>query len=524
MNANSVQASQVELNAIREVRAADPKKNGEGKAKKSKKGKKANKDSKKKKNNVKKTKKGRKSSKKSKKGRKGVKKNKKGNKRSKKSKKGKGAKKNKKGKKSSKKSKKGKKGVKKDKKGKKSSKKSKKGKKGVKKDKKGKKSSKKSKKGKKSARKNKKKSKKGKKSTKRNKNGKKSKGKGKKSKKALKSKKKSKKSGRATCDSDSSSCLTNLVKYANIMKLRVSNFFKQKSRITKFGTTAGNKGGKKSEFKDLMAKIREAGGGNSSNLKCLGVTTNAGAKLMKSTFDSLNECEGNIKKSCMDDAPAIDNATLTACTTKMDKFGASFKTCLDKSTDERCTCWNATSFSDQVSGLKTCDISANNTAYTTFQKACTKVFSACRKIEDTVAGVIFSCSPTHSTDKLILKLKYTAANKASLEKLKTAATTKSSRFARAATCSDFTTSISKVAVGIMRGVANPAMSTEIDALTANAPSSCTTAEKTALKAVINADLTDAIAECEGYTTALQADILGKLANSSSHNFNIIIGF
>jgi len=373
----------------------------------------------------------------------------------------------------------------------------------------------KAKKGKKSARKNKKKSKKGKKSTKRNKNGKKSKGKGKKSKKALKSKKKSKKSGRATCDSDSSSCLTNLVKYANIMKLRVSNFFKQKSRITKFGTTAGNKGGKKSEFKDLMAKIREAGGGNSSNLKCLGVTTNAGAKLMKSTFDSLNECEGNIKKSCMDDAPAIDNATLTACTTKMDKFGASFKTCLDKSTDERCTCWNATSFSDQVSGLKTCDISTNNTAYTTFQKACTKVFSACRKIEDTVAGVIFSCSPTHSTDKLILKLKYTAANKASLEKLKTAATTKSSRFARAATCSDFTTSISKVAVGIMRGVANPAMSTEIDALTANAPSSCTTAEKTALKAVINADLADAIAECEGYTTALQADILAVTGSTAS---------
>ena len=71
-----------------------------------------------------------------------------------------------------------------------------------------------------------------------------------------------KKSGKdARCTEDNSSCLTNLVLYHKVMKDRVANFVRQYARITKFQKLAGNKGGKKGEFKDYQAKLRQAGGG-----------------------------------------------------------------------------------------------------------------------------------------------------------------------------------------------------------------------------------------------------------------------
>merc|ERR1740128_693724 len=227
----------------------------------------------------------------------------------------------------------------------KSAKKGKKGRKG----KKRKKSSKKGKKGNKG--------KKGKKAGKKSKKDKKAK-KAKKAKNAKKGKK-GKKSGKATtCTEDNSSCLTNLVKYHNIMKERVANFGRQKSRITKFNKLASARGGKKGEFKDYQAKLRQAGGGNSSNLTCQGSSSNKGAELMKSTYTSLGECKDKIKAKCMTAAPAIDTTALTACETKMTNFGSSFKKCADSTDSERCTCWNSTDLSSQLVDLRIHDFSS----------------------------------------------------------------------------------------------------------------------------------------------------------------------
>jgi len=298
------------------------------------------------------------------------------------------------------------------------------------------------------------------------------------------------------------------------MKERVANFGRQKSRITKFNKLAGNKGGKKGEFKDYQAKLRQAGGGNSSNLTCQGSSSNKGAELMKSTYTSLGECEDKIKAKCMTAAPAIDTTALTACETKMTNFGSSFKKCADSTDSERCTCWNSTDLSSQLADLKACDISSNNTKVTTFQKGCTKAFSACRTLEDSVSQILFICSETHSTAKLLVKVKSATANKASLEKLKTSATSKASRVARAASCSDFTKSITKVSIKIQKAPSKN-MTTTIDAITSDAPSSCTTTEKTALKTVISGDLADAISECTDYITAIQADIKAVSGSTAS---------
>merc|ERR1712115_365531 len=114
--------------------------------------------------------------------------------------------------------KKGRKGAKKTRKGKSKARKGKK---------KGRNASKKSKKGKKKSRKMKKKSKKGR--------------------KAKKAKKGRKIQGRAeTCMNET--CINTAMSYMKIMKDKVSNFLRQKTRVSKYSTTSSNKHGKKGLF------------------------------------------------------------------------------------------------------------------------------------------------------------------------------------------------------------------------------------------------------------------------------------
>merc|ERR1712218_731725 len=180
------------------------------------------------------------------------------------------------------KSRKGKKGSKRaGKKGKKASKKGKKGKKkGRKAGKKTKKGKKRAKKGNKKSRKMKKKSKKGRKGKKKSRKEKKKSRKGKKN--SRKGKKKTGRKSQSNRQTDSGcmneTCINTAMSYMKIMKDKVSNFLRQKTRVSKYSTTSGNKAGKKGLFGPILNRIREAGGGNSSNLKCNGDNSSAGAK------------------------------------------------------------------------------------------------------------------------------------------------------------------------------------------------------------------------------------------------------
>ena len=58
---------------------------------------------------------------------------------------------------------------------------------------------------------------------------------------------------------------------------KVRNYKNQKSRIEKFIKLTGNKGDKKGDYKNLLSKVREAGGGNASALKCQGSTASSAA-------------------------------------------------------------------------------------------------------------------------------------------------------------------------------------------------------------------------------------------------------
>merc|ERR1712241_1110862 len=128
------------------------------------------------------------------------------------------------------------------------------GKKARKGKKKTKKAKKKAKKGNKKARKGKKKSRKGKKKSKKGKR--KSRKQKKKSRKGNKKTKKGRKGQRTLQGRQDScmneTCINTAMSYMKMMKDKVSNFLRQKTRVGKFKTTSGNKAGKKGLFGPII--------------------------------------------------------------------------------------------------------------------------------------------------------------------------------------------------------------------------------------------------------------------------------
>merc|ERR1712088_314694 len=244
----------------------------------------------------------------------------------------------KKGKNARKGKKSGRKGARKARKGK-----SRKGKKGSKRaGKKGKKASKRAKKGNKKSRKMKKKSKKGRKGKR-------------------KSKKQKKKTGRksqSNRQTDSGcmneTCINTAMSYMKIMKDKVSNFLRQKTRVIKYSTTSGNKAGKKGLFGPILNRIREAGGGNSSNLKCNGDNSGAGAKQLANLTSLLGACEENINASCNANQPSINQTEHDLCENAMTAFAALTKDCQKKTGKAACACWTNSTLATRVAEVKKC--------------------------------------------------------------------------------------------------------------------------------------------------------------------------
>merc|ERR1712115_338218 len=120
-------------------------------------------------------------------------------------------------------------------------------------------------------------------------------------------------------------CINTAMSYMKMMKDKVSNFLRQKTRVGKFKTTSGNKAGKKGLFGPIINRIREAGGGNGSNLKCNGDNSGAGAKQMANLTAQLGACEADINDTEHD-----------LCEDAMTAFGAATKACQLKTAAAAC--------------------------------------------------------------------------------------------------------------------------------------------------------------------------------------------
>ena len=146
-----------------------------------------------------------------------------------------------------------------------------------------------------------------------------------------------------------------------------------------------NHPGKGGIFAPLISKLREAGGGNSSNLTCNGAS-GPGADNLKALMAELEMCETNIEAACSTNLPSINETLTSECEMHMKAFSNLTKTAIAASGEASCHLWTADELAMAASKIKgaACDISDLNTNFTMAKKNCTQAFGACRKVEDKV--------------------------------------------------------------------------------------------------------------------------------------------
>lgn len=279
-------------------------------------------------------------------------------------------------------------------------------------------------------------------------------------------------------------CINTAMSYMKIMKDKVSNFLRQKTRVSKYSTTSGNKAGKKGIFGPILNRIREAGGGNSSNLKCNGDNSSAGAKQLANLTSLLGACEDEIHTACSESHPTINQTEHDLCDAEMSSFSDLTKDCQKKTGKEACACWTNSTLATRVAEVKKCDISDDNKAMTKAKKKCTTAFGKCRKVEDSVSESLSACSPANTKSRAIADIKQGLKNKAAVTKatakINATASNSTSRQAAIMPCAVFTDGVISAITEISRAPLLQGVETILFALVSATVATCTSAEKTKL--------------------------------------------
>merc|ERR1719477_204628 len=282
-------------------------------------------------------------------------------------------------------------------------------------------------------------------------------------------------------------CINTAMSYMKIMKDKVSNFLRQKTRVGKYSTTSANKHGKKGLFGPILNRIREAGGGNSSNLKCNGDNSSAGAKQLANLTALLGACEDNINASCSANQPSINQTEHDLCEAAMTAFADGTKECQKKTGAEACACWTNSTLETQVAEVKKCDISDDNKAMTKAKKECTSAFGKCRKVEDSVSESLSACSPANTKSRATADIKQGLKNKAAVTKatakINATASNSTSRATQgihSITCAVFITDIKAATAEILRAPLLAGTETVLLALVGVTVATCSSEDKTTL--------------------------------------------
>jgi len=340
------------------------------------------------------------------------------------------------------------------------------------------------------------------------------KGKGKKGSRRRKNRMNKNKSSRQTA-TISSACFEQSITIMKMWKDVISNFEKQKKRMEKQNTTAGNKSGKKSLFGSIAQMLVEAGGGNKSAPSCGGSTTNDGAKQLANLTSTLDSCKDDIHKACdPSNIPQPNMTFIMMCDDLVTQFKAGAMACLNKSVGgfkttatEACTCWTNTDLAAIVTKAKMCKASDEAKAISAALKTCTAAFGKCRKFEDDANTAITACGSDSS--KLTAKATTLSANSAALTaaQAKVATLTNSTRrMARtASTCAEVVTYATDLAAMAKNFPASPAIVTTAAKIT-GASVTCSEAEKTSLTTV-QADLVEAVATVDTALEAVQTQLM-----------------
>merc|ERR1711892_1142246 len=221
----------------------------------------------------------------------------------------------------------------------------------------------------------------------------------------------------------STACIGNATNYYNkILIKKVYNFKIQRERIKTFSKQSSGKNSKNEIFILLINRIREVGGGNSSNLTCNG-ENNDGATNLETLSTTLSECETKIYEACdsSQSGPNANSTYIDECNDLVDAFTDMTDTATKAKGAAACVLWEADDLKEKADAIKTCTAAtvAFNKQTTKAKQKCTKAFSACKTAEDSVTAAVSACSPSNTVTKVTAAIKQGYQNIASIGDLKT---------------------------------------------------------------------------------------------------------
>merc|ERR1712123_210385 len=221
----------------------------------------------------------------------------------------------------------------------------------------------------------------------------------------------------------STACIGNATNYYNkILIKKVYNFKIQRERIKTFSKQSSGKNSKNEIFILLINRIREVGGGNSSNLTCNG-ENNDGATNLETLSTTLSECETKIYEACdsSQSGPNANSTYIDECNDLVDAFTDMTDPATKAKGAAACVLWEADDLKEKADAIKTCTAAtvAFNKQTTKAKQKCTKAFSACKTAEDSVTAAVSACSPSNTVTKVTAAIKQGYQNIASIGDLKT---------------------------------------------------------------------------------------------------------
>ena len=184
-------------------------------------------------------------------------------------------------------------------------------------------------------------------------------------------------------------CIKNAVFYMNQLKGPVKNFVRQYKRITTNAKQTTGKAEKHSEFEPYLTKLRETGGGNTSNLLCHGQKNTK----LQSLYDDLATCKTVINNTChADTLPTTNTTEMEACKAIMDAFENKTQEAIDLNNNnlgaESCVIWESTELASLSAEIKACSLKSHEDKHTKARNACKDEFSNCRQKEDNVSQIV----------------------------------------------------------------------------------------------------------------------------------------
>merc|ERR1711970_761549 len=194
---------------------------------------------------------------------------------------------------------------------------------------------------------------------------------------------------------DDATCLANIAAAMDYEGIQIKNFNNQKKRVEDFDKLIKNKAGKKDNFQNTTAYMKEAIGSDNS---CNGTTNQEDKQTAVSTHATLSNCSTSVESVCVVPSGTFNSTELASCETSFKAVTAKNKECYQQTTaasadlSAACTCWKAAA--ELVTTTKELKCSAKSAYNTmnTLKKKCKSNFMDCKKAEDASVGLIQVCN------------------------------------------------------------------------------------------------------------------------------------